>query len=142
MRNIQNIQLRVLCMIGSCYLITGCKRKQVSGSDNWVESLAVVLDRAEERAVEREERMHKLELEIKDKIEREDRRDLQFMSMFSALLQQIGQRPPFLQSPFPYQSSQYPIPFDCLDPSAPRSQFFTIKLKLLLLHCAMNNILL
>ena len=98
----------------------GCKRKQTSGSDSWVESLAVVLDRAEERAAEREERMRTLELEMEEKMrEREERRDMQFMSMFSALLQQIGPRSPFVQPPFPYQSSQHPVPFDCPAPMAP-----------------------
>ena len=109
------------------YLFTGSKRKQASGSDSWVESLAMVLDRAEERAAEREERMRTLELEMEEKMrEREERRDMQLMSMFSGLLQQIGPRPPFLQPPFPYQSSQHPIPVDCPDPmAAPHSQFFT-----------------
>jgi flagellar motility protein MotE (MotC chaperone) len=57
----------------------------------------MVLDRAEERAAEREERMRTLELEMEEKMrEREERRDMQLMSMFSGLLQQIGPRPPFL----------------------------------------------
>ena len=87
----------------------------------------MVLDRAEERAAEREERMRRLELEMEEKMrEREERRDMQFMSMFSAVLQKISPQPaPFLQPPFPYQSSQHPIHFDRPDRMSPHTQLNT-----------------
>ena len=74
-----------------------------------LESLAEVIERAEERASEREERMRCMELEMEERMrEREERRDMQMFAMITGVLQQMcgntpGSPAPFFQPPYQYQ---------------------------------------
>ena len=70
-------------------MYTGQKRKQ--DSDRVLASLVEVIERAEERASQREEKMRRMELEMEEKMrEREDRYEMQMFSMFTAVMQQMN----------------------------------------------------
>lgn len=67
-------------------IYSGTKRKH--REDGLVHSIAEVLERAEERAAEREEKMRTMELYMEERRrEREERREIQMMSMFTAIMQ-------------------------------------------------------
>ena len=124
-----NVVSESVCMcvsiMTSLCMHAGLKRKQ-TGDRDLLESLAQVFERADDRAAEREERMRKLELEMEAKMrEREERREERMFSMFTAVMQQMGNRPPQPPYSFPYpsyhQASQQP-PYSS-DPQSPMAPF-------------------
>ena len=86
------------------------KGKKRQRSDD-TEALALVMERMEEHAAEREERIRKLELEMEERrAEREDKREDRIFSMFAAMFQNMGNRPPYQPQLFAYQNPPYQQP--------------------------------
>lgn len=76
-----------------------------------MEELEKALDRADDRAAEREMKMRRMELELESKMrEREDQRDERMLSMFAGMMQQLLTQPPTPQAytvpPYYGQQSQ------------------------------------
>ena len=95
-----------------------------------LESLAKIIERAEERASEREERIRRMELEMEERMrEREERRDMQMFAMITGALQRIcgdtpGSSAPFFQPPYQDQppthfSPQTPLEQPQMAPFSP-----------------------
>ena len=85
-----------------CYIKIGLKRKQAATS---LEELEKALDRADEKAAEREMKMRRMEFELESKMrEREDQRDERMLSMFATMMQQLLMQPPMPQT---YTASPY-----------------------------------
>lgn len=70
--------------------LIGLKRKR--SDENYIDSIASVFERAEDRAGEREERMRRMELEVQEKMrEREDRQEERMFTMFTAFMSSCNQ---------------------------------------------------
>ena len=82
-----------------------------------------MIERAEERASEREEKMRRLELEMEEKMrEREERREMQMLSMFSAIMGGSASGFPFFQpSTFHPTTVDRPPPMPPMPPMPPQS---------------------
>ena len=81
----------------------GHKRKRVSDHEGALESLIRMIERSENQACEREERMRRLELEMeKNMREREERREMQMFSMFYSFMQQLSGNMPGPSHSFQY----------------------------------------
>ena len=66
-------------------IIIGLKRAR---ADDTVDMLAIIIDKVEQRATEREERMRKMELEMQERIlEKEGQREERLMTMFTSFMQ-------------------------------------------------------
>ena len=90
-------------------ILSGTKRK-ADRSDNFME-LFMFLERAEERAREREAQLRERELELAATIrEREDRREERMVAIFSTAMQQM-QRPFVTHPPTFSNSHPYSQPF-------------------------------